>query len=101
MASNSLNYFAGNIGIGTTNPTQKLSVNGTIQAKEVIVQTGWSDYVFAKGYRLAPLAEIERHIEIDGQEKQSNALVRAIANLKNENTTLKNRLVELETSLNQ
>ncbi len=59
-------YFPGNVGIGTTNPTQKLSVNGTIQAKEVIVQTGWSDYVFAKGYRLAPLAEIEQHIEKDG-----------------------------------
>jgi hypothetical protein len=45
----------GNIGIGTTNPTQKLSVNGTILAKEVIVQTSWSDYVFAKDYKLRPM----------------------------------------------
>lgn len=56
----------GNVGIGTTSPTQKLSVNGTIQAKEVVVQTGWSDYVFAKGYRLAPLSEVEQHIEQQG-----------------------------------
>jgi len=53
----------GNVGIGTTNPTYPLSVNGTVEAKEVIVQTGWSDYVFDKGYRLAPLSEVERTIE--------------------------------------
>jgi hypothetical protein len=54
----------GNVGIGTTNPTHKLAVNGTIKAKEVIVETtGWSDYVFADGYALAPLAEVEAHIK--------------------------------------
>jgi hypothetical protein len=53
----------GNVGIGTTNPTHKLAVNGTIKAKEVIVETGWSDYVFADDYALAPLAEVEAHIK--------------------------------------
>jgi hypothetical protein len=54
----------GNVGIGTTNPTHKLAVNGTIKAKEVIVETaGWSDYVFADGYKLAPLSEVEAHIK--------------------------------------
>lgn len=54
----------GNVGIGTTNPTQKLSVNGTIRAKEVIVETaGWSDYVFEDNYNLAPLSEVEQHIK--------------------------------------
>jgi hypothetical protein len=57
---------SGNIGIGTANPIHKLSVNGTIRAKEVIVDTGWSDYVFERGYRLAPLAEVERHIAENG-----------------------------------
>ncbi len=56
----------GNVGIGTTNPTQKLSVNGTIQAKEVIVQTGWSDYVFKPDYHLATLSEIEGAIKKTG-----------------------------------
>jgi len=62
---NSNSYFntGGNVGIGTTNPTYPLSVNGTIEAKEVIVQTGWSDYVFDKGYHLAPLCEVERSIK--------------------------------------
>lgn len=52
----------GNVGIGTTNPTQKLAVNGAIRAKEVIVETNWSDYVFADDYRLAPLEQVEQHI---------------------------------------
>lgn len=52
----------GNVGIGTTNPTYPLTVNGTVRAKEVIVDTGWSDFVFDPGYRLAPLSEVEQHI---------------------------------------
>jgi hypothetical protein len=53
-----------NVGIGETNPQHKLAVNGTIKAKEIIVETaGWSDYVFADDYRLAPLAEVEAHIK--------------------------------------
>jgi hypothetical protein len=49
---------SGNVGIGTVAPQYPLSVNGTIQAKEVIVNTGWSDYVFDPGYRLKPLCEV-------------------------------------------
>jgi hypothetical protein len=55
---------SGNVGIGTSNPTHKLAVNGTVKAKEVIVETtGWSDYVFADNYALQPLAEVEAHIK--------------------------------------
>ena len=56
----------GNVGIGTTSPAYKLSVNGAIRAKEVIIDTGWSDYVFDKDYRLAPLNEVELHIKKNG-----------------------------------
>jgi hypothetical protein len=56
---------AGNVGIGTTSPTYPLTVNGTVRAKEVIVDTGWSDYVFDPGYRLAPLAEVELKIKTE------------------------------------
>jgi hypothetical protein len=52
----------GNVGIGTTNPTYKLAVNGTVRAKEIIVDTGWSDFVFDKNYRLPPLGEVEQFI---------------------------------------
>jgi hypothetical protein len=53
----------GYVGIGTTNPQYSLSVNGTIQAKEVIVNTGWSDYVFQPDYRIRPLTEVAAFIE--------------------------------------
>ncbi|MEO6406783.1 MAG: hypothetical protein ABIY51_11535 [Ferruginibacter sp.] len=52
-----------NVGIGTTNPTYKLSVNGNIRSKEVVVETGWADYVFDKKYKLVPLEEVEKFIE--------------------------------------
>ncbi len=42
------------------------SVNGRIRAKEVIVETNWSDYVFEPGYRLASLSEVEQHIRAHG-----------------------------------
>jgi hypothetical protein len=56
----------GNVGIGTTSPTYPLTVNGTVRAKEVIVDTGWSDYVFDPGYSLMPLREVKRRIQVDG-----------------------------------
>ena len=58
-----LQRAGGNVGIGTTTPSHKLAVNGTIRAKEVIVDTGWSDFVFEDGYKLRPLGDVESHIE--------------------------------------
>jgi hypothetical protein len=52
----------GNVGIGTTNPTAKLSVNGTIRTKEVVVDTGWADYVFKPDYQLPALSEVGAYI---------------------------------------
>lgn len=51
-----------NVGIGTTNPTEKLTVNGTIKAKEIIVNTGWSDFVFEDNYEIKSLDDIEAYI---------------------------------------
>lgn len=51
------------IGIGTNNPQYKLDVNGTIRAKEVKVETGWADFVFAPDYQLPTLSEVEAHIK--------------------------------------
>lgn len=51
-----------NVGIGTTNPTYKLSVNGNIRSKEIVVETGWADYVFDKKYNLTKLEDVEKYI---------------------------------------
>ncbi|MBK8503779.1 MAG: hypothetical protein IPL46_17145 [Saprospiraceae bacterium] len=53
----------GNVGIGTDNPTYKLSVMGNIRSTEVVVETGWADYVFEKQYRLPLLTEVESFIQ--------------------------------------
>ncbi|RYF91318.1 MAG: hypothetical protein EOO03_01635 [Chitinophagaceae bacterium] len=52
----------GNVGIGTSNPTYKLSVNGNVRSKEVIVESGWADYVFEDNYPLLSLKETEQFI---------------------------------------
>ncbi len=54
----------GNVGIGTDAPNDyKLAVKGAIHAQEVVVDLlGWSDYVFADGYKPMPLSELESHI---------------------------------------
>lgn len=59
----------GNVGIGTTNPKQKLSVNGSIQAREVKVTTtttDWPDYVFKAEYSLLSLETLEQQIRQKG-----------------------------------
>jgi hypothetical protein len=55
----------GNVGIGTTNPNQKLTVNGTIYGKEVKVDLNvpGPDYVFEPTYNLPSLTEIETYIK--------------------------------------
>ena len=53
----------GNVGIGTSNPTYKLAVNGTIRSKEVRVESGWSDFVFEKKYKLPSLSSVEKYIK--------------------------------------
>ncbi|WP_422860391.1 hypothetical protein ACOKFD_05900 [Flagellimonas sp. S174] len=60
----------GSVGIGTTNPNGwKLAVNGQIRAKEIKVETGWSDFVFEKDYDLPTLKEVEKYIKEKGHLK--------------------------------
>lgn len=56
----------GNVGIGITTPSEKLSVNGNIKAKKIIVsQTGWADHVFNDDYQLKPLQEVASFIKMN------------------------------------
>jgi hypothetical protein len=54
----------GSVSIGTTTTTtHKLTVNGSIRAKEIRVNTGWADYVFDKDYKLMKLEDVKRFID--------------------------------------
>lgn len=55
----------GNVGIGTTTPSEKLTVSGTVYAKEVKVDLSvpGPDYVFKKDYDLPSLDEVKAHLE--------------------------------------
>lgn len=60
-----------NVGIGTTSnaalsSTYKLHVNGKIRAKEIVVETGWADFVFEDDYKLRSLEEVESFIKDNG-----------------------------------
>jgi hypothetical protein len=116
---------SGNLGIGTTNPGYPLSVHGTIQATEVLVNTGWSDYVFNPDYRLQPLSEVAAYVQenhhlpeipsaaevaekgISLGDMQSKLLAKIeeltlhMIQAEKENHELKERLVRLEQSKTQ
>ncbi|MGX5689560.1 hypothetical protein [Arcticibacter tournemirensis] len=63
LGHNSNSYFAGKVGIQTSDPgNYELAVNGKVRAKEVRVEGGWSDFVFEKGYPLLPLSDVEMFI---------------------------------------
>jgi hypothetical protein len=84
-----LKHSNGNVGIRTNNPTATLTVNGNVligdpatiatppgyklyvatgiltEKVKVAVETtvNWSDYVFDKDYKLAPLSEVEAYVK--------------------------------------
>ena len=53
----------GNVGIGTTAVFgARLSVEGIIRARRVLVNNTWADYVFETNYQLMPLVDLETYI---------------------------------------
>jgi len=63
---NGNSFFEDDVRIGHEDdiPGYKLSVDGKIICEELRVETSadWPDYVFAEGYNLKPLSEVEKHI---------------------------------------
>lgn len=57
----------GNLGIGTSNPSEKLTVNGSARIEEVIVSENvGADFVFDDDYLLPVLSEVESFIKEHG-----------------------------------
>lgn len=48
--------------IGTTSKDERLNVKGTIKSEELVVATGWADYVFDDKYKLKSLEEVNDFI---------------------------------------
>lgn len=64
LGNNGNATFQGNVGIGISEPTEKLSVNGNIRAKKIIVsKNAWPDYVFEPSHIIRPLSELEKFIK--------------------------------------
>ena len=107
------------LGLATTNlGNYRLAVNGGIRAKEVVVETGWSDYVFESDYHLRSLSEVEDFISENGhlpdvpsaEEVAANGvslgtmdatLLRKIEELTLYTLELHSRIAELEAALNE
>lgn len=113
---------SGNVGIGTAAPDQKLTVNGTLHGKEVIVDLSipGPDYVFEKTYALPSLDSVKIYIDQNKHlpdvppacEMEQNGIKLGDMNmlllkkveeltlymieLKNENKELKKRVEQLE-----
>ena len=64
FAGNGIWNTNGNVGIGTINPTEMLTVKGTIGAQEIKVSaTAGADFVFEPGYELPELTALEKFVK--------------------------------------
>ncbi len=80
-----MTYYPGSAQLGINCLPQagyQLAVNGSVRAKEIRVETGWADYVFADDYKLRSLKEVEDFIKTNkhlpdvtaGNEIETNGL---------------------------
>lgn len=115
----------GNVGIGTQHPTNRLTVNGSAEAEEVIVTEDiGADFVFEEDYSLPALSVVEKYIkehkhlsQIPSAEEMKKNGIRVgelqikllqkieeltlyVIKLKKENTALIKRVEKLENTHN-
>jgi hypothetical protein len=89
----------GNVGIGTTNPTDMLTVAGKIGAREIKVSTNaGADFVFEPDYKLPDLNELEKFVKTNKHLPEiptANQMVENGINLGELNIKLLKSLEEL------
>jgi hypothetical protein len=64
--NNGLIYLSTTTGVGINTGNTNgymLAVNGKIHSTELVIESGWADYVFEKNYMLRPLNELEKFIQ--------------------------------------
>jgi hypothetical protein len=101
--SNIYSSVTGNVGIGETNPSSKLVVNGVVKCKEVkVTLTGWSDFVFDDHYNLPSLYAVESYIQknkhLPGVPSESKVISEGI-NLGKMDSILLQKIEELTLHL--
>ena len=57
----------GNVGFGSAPDSMyRVQVAGHVRAEEIVVETGWADYVFEHDYKLRSLEQVDEYIATNG-----------------------------------
>ena len=82
----------GNFGIGTSSPTHKLDVRGTIRANEILVNIpSGADFVFDNNYHLMPLDQLFEYV----QQNKHLPEVKSAAEMEQEGVTMGEMQIKL------
>lgn len=82
----------GNFGIGTSAPTHKLDVRGTIRANEILVNIpSGADFVFDNNYHLMPLDQLSEYV----QQNKHLPEVKSAAEMEQDGVTMGEMQIKL------
>jgi len=88
----------GNVGIGTTDPQNKLEVCGTGKFSEVLVEEDWCDFVFEPEYCLTTLEEEAEFIKLYGHLSNFES-AKEMGGIINMNDIFKRQQIQIEENV--